>query len=92
MSVYCDNFLQKVLQKHDFLEHHCITLIQKYNFGLDLFGEQGQELLHRKDTEIKNAIKTEAHQLHTTIKILPPTKISTQNTYLGEETNEKKKT
>ncbi|GFO15140.1 amine oxidase [Plakobranchus ocellatus] len=71
MTIYRKNFSQKVLPKHHILEHHCITFIQKYNFGLGLLGEQGGELLHSTIAKIQkrtHAMKNEASQLQTTMK------------------------
>ena len=46
MTLYRQNFPQKIIPKQHILEAHCITWIQRYGFGLALHGEQGGELIH----------------------------------------------
>ena len=68
IQTYMDNyrkyFPNKVIPKQHILEHHCLSFIETYGFGLGLLGEQGGELLHasmsqfeKRSVGIRNPLK-----------------------------------
>ena len=71
MTYYRANFPLKTIPKQHILEHHCITFITKFPFGLGLLGEQGTECSHQAISKLEtraNGIPNQIEKLRFILK------------------------
>ena len=56
--------LNKIIPKHHILEHHCMTFVRKFGFGLGMLGEQGGEGTHREFNRLHRVMHGIANPLN----------------------------